>query len=129
MLKVNGVWLPPASSFDVNVDDLDEEAFRSADGALHRTRIGKAITVNCTWEIIPNTNEFYKLYNLLDNMSALGNRLQFPHPNGKNDFIISCYRAAKMKVNMRSYYDYGNHRISEWKGLTATFIEDSVTAY
>ena len=123
MLKVNGVWIPSPTTFDFAVEDLDLEAFRTADGLMHRQRIGSKINLSCTWEEIPEPAEFYELVELLNSLPEFF-PVQFPHPNGDNAYVMTAYRAASMTTPMRGYYyDRQAGKISTWHGLKTKFIE------
>lgn len=41
MLKINGIWVPTPTTFDFSTEDLEDEAFRTADGLMHRQRVGE----------------------------------------------------------------------------------------
>ena len=78
MIKLNGTWIPTPATLTFNVEDIDSEAFRTQDGVTHRKRIGKVIKLNCKWDIIPDTEQYYEFFNLLDNLPEFF-PVQFPH--------------------------------------------------
>lgn len=68
MLKINGIWVPTPTTFDFSTEDLEDEAFRTADGLMHRQRVGKKIKLACAWQVIPESDEYYSLVSLLDGL-------------------------------------------------------------
>lgn len=122
MLKINNIWVPTPTTFDFSTEDLEDEAFRTADGLMHRQRVGKKIKLTCVWQVIPESNEYYSLVSLLDGLPEFF-PVQFPHPNGNNNYVITAYRGNPLSTSMRSYYDNGKKKISYWKNLKVNFIE------
>ena len=128
MMKVNGSWIPTPATFTFNVEDIDSEAFRTQDGVTHRKRIGKVIKLNCKWDIIPDTQEYYDFFNIIDNLPPFF-EVQFPHPNGNNTYKTTMYRGNPLTTSMRSYWDEKTGKISKWKDTSVNFIERGATAY
>ena len=128
MMKVNGSWIPTPATFTFNVEDIDSEAFRTQDGVTHRKRIGKVIKLNCKWDIIPETQEYYDFFKIIDNLPPFF-EVQFPHPNGNNAYKTTMYRGNPLTASMRSYWDEKNGKVSKWKDTYVNFIERGATAY
>lgn len=128
MMKVNGSWIPTPATFTFNVEDIDSEAFRTQDGVTHRKRIGKVIKLNCKWDIIPETQEYYDFFKIIDNLPPFF-EVQFPHPNGNNAYKTTMYRGNPLTASMRSYWDEKNGKVSKWKDTSVNFIERGATAY
>lgn len=126
MLKVNGTWIPTPAEFTFNTEDIDAEAFRTQDGLTHRKRIGKVAKLNCKWSIIPDTQEYYDFFNLMDNLPEFFT-VQFPHPNG-TIYTTTMYRGNPLTAPMRSYYTEDGH-ISKWRDTTVNFIERGAVKY
>lgn len=122
MLCINGVWIPTPASFDFSVEDLESYANRTADGLMHRTRIGKKIKLQCSWPFILGTREYYSFFDLLDNLPMFFPVI-FPHPNGNNRYTMEAYRGNPLSASMRSYYDTATGKISIWKDTKVNFIE------
>lgn len=121
-MQVNGIWLPCPAQLDVNTEDLDIDSFRTTDGLMHRQRISKKIKLSVSWNVIPQSNEFYSLYQVLDNLPEFFT-VTFPHPNGNNFYSITAYRGNPLSVSMRSFYNTENGNISKWQNLKVNFIE------
>lgn len=128
MIKVNGSWIPSPATFTFNVEDIDSEAFRTQDGVTHRKRIGKVIKLNCKWDIIPDTQEYYDFFNIVDNLPPFF-EVQFPHPNGNNEYKTTMYRGNPLTASMRSYWDEKAGKVSKWKDTSVNFVERGATAY
>ncbi len=128
MIKINGTWIPTPADFTFNVEDIDSEAFRTQDGVTHRKRIGKVIKLNCKWDIVPDTQEYYDFFNLLDNLPEFFT-VQFPHPNGTNNYTTTMYRGNPLTSSMRSYYNEKTGKISKWRDTSVNFIERGATKY
>lgn len=128
MIKINGVWIPTPATFTFNVEDIDSEAFRTEDGVTHRKRIGKVIKLNCKWDIIPDTQEYYDFFNLMDNLPEFF-PVQFPHPNGNNSYTTTMYRGNPLTASMRSYYDEATGKVSKWQETSVNLIERGATRY
>ncbi len=128
MIKVNGHWIPTPAEFTFNTEDIDSEAFRTQDGVTHRKRIGKVIKLNCKWSIVPDTDEYYDFFDIMDNLPEFFT-VQFPHPNGTNDFQTTMYRGNPLTAVMRSYYDETTGKISKWRDTSVNFIERGAVAY
>lgn len=122
-IKVNGVWVPSTTTLDFSTNDLDLEAFRSTDGLMHRQRVGKKISLSCTWQIIEDNDDFRETFSILDNLPEYF-PLVFPHPGGNLQFEIMAYRGNPLSVSMKTfYYDAQDHRIAHWEGMKVDFIE------
>lgn len=128
MIKINGVWIPTPATFTFNVEDIDSEAFRTEDGVTHRKRIGKVIKLNCKWDIIPDTQEYYDFFVLMDNLPEFF-PVQFPHPNGNNSYTTTMYRGNPLTTSMRSYYDEVTGKVSKWQETSVNLIERGATRY
>ena len=128
MIKINGTWIPTPATFTFNVEDIDSEAFRTQDGVTHRKRIGKVIKLNCKWDIIPETQEYYDFFNLLDNLPEFF-QVQFPHPNGNNEYRTVMYRGNPLTSTMRSYWDESTGKVSKWRDTTVNLIERGAVKY
>lgn len=122
-IKVNGLWLPSTTTLDFSVEDVDLEAFRSADSLLHRQRVGKKIKLSCVWQIIEDDDDFKETFNILDNLPEFFPFI-FPHPGGNLAFEISAMRGNPLSTSLRRFfYDRENHKLAEWKGLKVNFVE------
>ena len=128
MIKINGTWIPTPADFTFNVEDIDSEAFRTQDGVTHRKRIGKVIKLNCKWDIVPDTQEYYDFFNLLDNLPEFVT-VQFPHPNGTKNYTTTMYRGKPLNSRMRSYNNEKTGKISKWRDTSVNFIERGATKY
>lgn len=128
MIKLNGKWIPTPATFTFNTEDIDSEAFRTQDGMTHRKRIGKVIKLNCKWDIIPETQEYYEFFDLLDNLPEFF-PVQFPHPNGNNTYTTIMYRGNPLTVTMRSYWDEKTGKVSKWRDTTVNLIERGAVRY
>lgn len=128
MIKLNGTWIPTPATLTFNVEDIDSEAFRTQDGVTHRKRIGKVIKLNCKWDIIPDTEQYYEFFNLLDNLPEFF-PVQFPHPNGDNAYTTVMYRGNPLTAVMRSYWDEKTGKVSKWRDTTVNLIERGAVKY
>lgn len=128
MIKINGNWIPTPATFNFNVEDVDSEAFRTNDGKAHRKRIGKVIKLNCKWDIIPDTQTYYDFFNIMDNLPEFF-PVQFPHPNGTNNYTITMYRGNPLTASMRSYYDENTGKVSKWKETSVNLIQQEAVTY
>ena len=127
MIKVNGTWIPTPATFTYSVEDIDAEAYRTQDGVLHRKRIGKVSKLQCKWSIVPDTQEYYAFFDLLDNLPEYF-PVQFPHPNGNNTHTEIMYRGNPLQAPMRSYWTDDGH-ISKWQETSVNFIGREAVAY
>ena len=127
MIKINGTWIPTPAEFTYSVEDLDAEGYRTQDGVLHRKRIGKVSKLQCKWSIVPDTQEYYDFFDLLDNLPEFFT-VQFPHPNGNNEYTETMYRGNPLQAPMRSYWDKDGH-ISKWQETSVNFIGREAVAY
>ena len=82
MLRVNGTWIPTPAEFTYSVEDLDAEGYRTQDGVLHRKRIGKVSKLQCKWSIVPDTQEYYDFFDVMDNLPEYFS-VTYPHPAGR----------------------------------------------
>lgn len=128
MIKLNGTWIPTPATLTFNTEDIDSEAFRTQDGVTHRKRIGKVIKLNCKWDIIPDTEQYYEFFDLLDNLPEFF-PVQFPHPNGNNTYTTIMYRGNPLTVTMRSYWDENTGKVSKWRDTTVNLIERGAVRY
>lgn len=128
MIQINGTWIPTPADYTFSVEDIDSEGFRTQDGILHRKRIGKVIKLQCKWNIIPDTQEYYDFFNLMDNLPEFFT-VKFPHPNGTNQYTTTMYRGNPLQTQMRSYYDEGTGNISKWRDTSVNLIERGATQY
>lgn len=128
MININGTWIPTPAEYTFNVEDIDSEAFRTQDGVTHRKRIGKVIKLNCKWQIVPGTQEYYDFFSLLDNLPEFF-PVTFPHPNGNNQYTTVMYRGNPLSTQMRSFYDEGTGHISKWRDTSVNFIERGAVQY
>lgn len=126
MIKVNGTWIPTPAEFTFSVEDVDSEAFRTLDGMLHRKRIGKVNKLQCKWSIVPDTQEYYDFFNVMDNLPEYFT-VQYPHPNGDNTYTEVMYRGNPLQTQMRSYWVDGH--ISKWRETSVNFIGREAVAY
>lgn len=127
MITINGVQIPTPAEFTYTVEDLDAEGYRTQDGVLHRKRIGKVSKLQCKWSIVPDTQEYYDFFDLLDNLPEFFT-VTFPHPNGTNNYSEVMYRGNPLQAPMRSYYLEDGH-ISKWKDTSVNFIGREAVAY
>lgn len=122
MLRIDGEWIPTPSSFDYSEEDIDAKAFRTADALLHRQRVAKKIHVSFSWDLIPDSNEHHRLFTKLSSLPEFF-KIQFPHPNGNNNYVMTAYRGNPLTTSMMSYYDEKNGKISRWQNMKCDFIE------
>lgn len=122
MVCINGTWIPTMAELDFSVEDIDIDSGRTADAKMHRKRIGKKIKLSCGWDYIPDTQEFYNLFNLLDNLPEYFT-IVFPHPNGNNKYQIEAYRGNPLTTKMLVFREINNQKKSLWTGLKINFIE------
>ena len=52
---------PPCSNYQINYADVDKEGSgrNSLTGEMFRERIGSYRSIDLTWDLIPNTKEYY----------------------------------------------------------------------
>lgn len=127
MIRVNGTWIPTPADFTYSVEDLDAEGYRTQDGVLHRKRIGKVSKLQCKWSIVPDTDEYYAFFDLLDNLPEYFN-VTFPHPDGTNMHTEVMYRGNPLQAQMRSYWTDDGH-ISKWRDTSVNFIGREAREY
>ncbi len=126
MIRVNGTMIPTPATYTYSVEDVDAEGYRTQDGLMHRKRIGKVSKLQCRWSIIPDTQEYYDFFNLLDNLPEFF-PVTFPHPNGSL-VTETFYRGNPLQAPMRSYWVEDGH-ISKWQDTSVNFIGREAVAY
>jgi hypothetical protein len=55
MLKINGVDIATPQKFSVNIEDIDGETERNANGDLLRDRVAVKRKLNCEWPPLKNS--------------------------------------------------------------------------
>lgn len=127
LLKINGTWIPSPATLTFSVEDLDAEGFRTQDGTIHRKRIGKVDKLQCKWDIVPETQEYYDFFNVLDNLPEFFT-VQFPRPDGTIK-TTTMYRGNPLQTQMRSYWNEKEGKVSKWRDTTVNFIERKAVQY
>lgn len=122
MLKINGIWVFNPAQFNFSVEDLDDTTLRTANGLLYRQRVAKKIKLSVSWNVIPESKEFFELVYLLDNLPEFFTMI-FPHPNGNNQYSMTAYRGNPLSMSMRCFYQNSTGLVSLWKELKVNFIE------
>lgn len=112
MLKINGVTVRTPSSFQVDIQDLDSDnTKRSADGQLHRDRVGVKRTLQCTWKHLSQA----QMSTLLNAMTAVFFTVTYPDPQAgvtTKTFYVSDRNAPMY-----------NYALDRWENLSLSFIE------
>lgn len=126
MIQVDGTWVPTPAEFTYSVEDLDAEGYRTQDGMLHRKRIGRVSKLQCKWSIVPDTQEYYDFFNLLNNLPEYF-EVSYPHPDGTR-VTETMYRGNPLQAPMRSYWVEDGH-ISKWQETSVNFIGREAVAY
>lgn len=121
MVQVNGIWIPTPASLKVGVKQLDTSGHRTQDGLLHRNMIGRKKTIDCVWSIIPDTDEYYAFFRIMENLPEFF-PFVYPHPNGNNYTSITAY-VGDISATMLSYWNKGDRKVSRWRDTSANFIE------
>lgn len=127
LLQINGTWIPTPATLEYSIEDLDTDGFQSTDGTVHRNRVGKRGKLTCTWDLVPDAEEYYKFWDLLDSLPQFF-PVNFPYPDGTRK-TLSMYRGNPLSATMRSYYSEGTHKISKWKDTKCNFIEQYARKY
>ncbi len=126
MIQVDGTWIPTPAEFTYSVEDLDAEGYRTQDGMLHRKRIGRVSKLQCKWSIVPDTQEYYDFFDLLNNLPEYF-EVSYPHPDGTR-VTETMYRGNPLQAPMRSYWVEDGH-ISKWQETSVNFIGREAVAY
>lgn len=126
MIQVDGTWVPTPAEFTYSVEDLDAEGYRTQDGMLHRKRIGRVSKLQCKWSIVPDTQEYYDFFDLLNNLPEYF-EVSYPHPDGTR-VTETMYRGNPLQAPMRSYWVEDGH-ISKWQETSVNFIGREAVAY
>lgn len=127
MIQVNGTWIPTPAAFEYSTEDRDTEGFETTDGTVHRHRVGKRGKLTCSWDIVPDTQEYYDFFRLLDNLPEFF-PVSFPYPDGTRK-TLQMYRGNPLSASMRSYWNEGSKKISKWKDTKCNFIEQYARKY
>lgn len=113
MLKINGVAIATPKSFQVDIQDLDGESNRNAQGDMIRDRIAIKRKLECEWPPLTQSESS----TLLNAVSNVYFTVTFPDPK---DGVIT----KTMYVGDRTIpaYQYINGEV-KWSGLKMNFIE------
>lgn len=114
MLKINGVAIATPKVFQVDIEDLDGETNRNANGDLLRDRIAVKRKLNCEWG--PLTNEECSI--LLKSVKDVFFSVTYPDPQE------GTMLTKRMYVGSRSapMYQIVNG-VAKWNGVKFNLIE------
>lgn len=115
---------PACSKFKINYADVDKEGSgrNPNTGVMVRERIGSYISVDLSWDLIPNSDNYNKWYKVLTHLPPSFN-VELLMPSGE----IETYQMYRGDVSTDLYLFYKDRQL--WKGLTTTFIQFDITEY
>ena len=115
---------PSCSSFKVHMADVDKEGSgrNSLTGLMYRERIGRYCSIDLTWDLIPNSEEYNRWYKILTHLPP-NFKAQLLMPSGEIE-EKEFYR-ADVSTELYLWTD----GIQIWKGLSTSFIQWNVEEY
>lgn len=113
MLSINGVAIATPKSFQVDIQDLDGESNRNAQGDMIRDRIATKRKLECEWG--PLTQNEIQI--LLSAVSSVFFTVTFPDPQ-----LGMVTKTMYVGDRTAPAYQYINGEV-KWQGLKMNFIE------
>lgn len=115
MLKINGVAIATPKSFQVDIQDLDGESNRNAQGDMIRDRIAIKRKLECEWPPLTQSESS----TLLNAVSSVYFTVTFPDPK---DGVITKTMYVGDRTIPAYFYDKETKQ-AKWSGLKMNFIE------
>lgn len=115
---------PPCSNFKVHFADVDKEGSgrNSLTGEMFRERIGRYFSIDLTWDLIPNSEEYNRWYKILTHLPPKF-KAKLLMPSGE----IEEKEFYRTDVTTELYL--WTDGIQIWRGLATSFVEWSVEPY
>lgn len=115
---------PPCSKFKINSADVDKEGSgrNETTGEMIRERLGKYISIDIAWDLIPNSVTYNNWYKILDHLPPYFN-VELLMPSGE----IVTKKMYRGDLETELYLFYKNRQL--WKGLSTTFIQVNIDEY
>lgn len=115
---------PSCSNFKVHFADVDKEGSgrNSLTGLMFRERIGKYCSIDLTWDIIPNSQEYNRWYKILTHLPPSFNA-RLLMPSGE----IEEKEFYRTDVDTELYL--WTDGIQIWRGLATSFVQWNVDEY
>ena len=115
---------PSCSNFKINFADVDKEGSgrNSLTGEMFRERIGKYCSIDLTWDLIPNSNEYNKWYKILTHLPPKF-KARLLMPSGE----IEEKEFYRTDISTELYLWTDGKQI--WRGLSTSFVQWNVDEY
>ena len=113
-MKINGTTIKTPSTLQVDIMDIDGEAYRNAQGTMLRDRVAVKRKLNCTWNALTDA-EMSTLLSAVVNQSFT---VTYPDPQTGTDITKTFYVGDR---NAPVYWIQNGEPL--WKGLTMNWIE------
>lgn len=114
MLKINGVVIATPKAFQVEINDIDGETERNAQGDMIRDRIAVKTKINLEWGPLKNN----EISTLLQSVSGVFFNVTYPDPYTGSNSTKTMYVGTRT-APMYNYND-GNPK---WESLRMSLIE------
>ncbi|MFF2449372.1 DUF6711 family protein [Neobacillus sp. NPDC058068] len=115
MLKINGVSISTPSEFKVEINDLDGETNRNANGDLIRDRIAVKRKLICKWPPLSMS----EISTLLKSVKAVYFNVEYPDPE-EGAFITKNFYVGDRESPVYRVKSDGS---ITWESLNMNFIE------
>lgn len=113
-LAVNGVTLKTPKTFAVDIEDIDNESGRNANGKMIRDRIAVKTKLNIEWGPLTDA----EMRTILQSVKEVFFSATFPDP------FTGSMETKTFYVGSRSAPTYSwNGKFVKWEGLSMNFIE------
>lgn len=113
-MKIGGTTIKTPSSLQVDISDIDGEAYRSANGTMIRDRIAVKRKLNCEWSALTST----EVSSILSKITATSFTVTYLDPLTASEQTKTFYVGDR---NMPVYRLVSGKEL--WAGLTCNFIE------
>lgn len=113
MIEINGIRIPVPTAFSVDIEDLDGESERTADGNLHRERIAvkRKLKLEYKWLDQHQSSEL---------LNAMGDEFfNVTYPDPQEGYTTKTFYVGARSTPMYSYIN-GSPR---WEKMSFNFIE------
>ena len=113
-MKINGTTIQTPKTLSIDIEDIDGEAYRSANGTLIRDRIATKRKLNCEWPALTTT----QISTILSLIASDSFTVQYLDPVTGTNITKPFYAGTK---SAPVYRLLAGREL--WEGLTVNFIE------
>ncbi|MGX7195151.1 DUF6711 family protein [Enterococcus olivae] len=113
-LAIGGVVVKTPKTFSVDIEDIDSESGRNANGDMIRDRVGVKRKLNLEWAPLSDS----EISTILQSVRNQFFQATYPDP------VTGSMETKTFYVGTRSAPTYSwNSKLPKWEGLTMNFIE------